>query len=211
MGKVISFANFQNSSGKTTFIIETAKTLQRSGKTSILIDFDPKGDLSREFGISQRDSILQIISRQKDFHDVIQKTEFENTLLLPSSLKLAKTTNEDLKGINEIISYLNGKFDYIMIDTPPYSLPILSKTLEISERVISPVVFNKLTLYKTEKFLNFATNEKVKLVPNKYSDYDIPFFANMLKDHKELFIEKNSHFVKIDENFRGDWLTLIDF
>jgi hypothetical protein len=38
MGKVISFANFQNSSGKITFIIETAKTLQRSGKTSILME-----------------------------------------------------------------------------------------------------------------------------------------------------------------------------
>jgi chromosome partitioning protein len=211
MGKVISFANFQNSSGKTTFIIETAKSLQRSGKTTILVDFDPKSDLSREFGVSQKLSVLEILSKEKDFHDVIQKSEFENTLVLPSNLKLSKISAENLQGIDEVMNYLIGKFDYILIDTPPYSSKILSKAVELSDRVISPVIFNRLSLYKTEKFLNFANSKKVKLIPNKYSDYDIPLFANLLKEHKGLFLEKDSHFVKIDENFRGDWLTLIDF
>jgi chromosome partitioning protein len=211
MGKVISFANFQNSSGKTTFIIETAKTLQMSGKTTILVDFDPKGDLTRELNTGREFSILDILQKKADFHEVIRKTEIENTFILPSNLNLVKAKYSDLKNLDEVMNYLNGKFDYILIDTPPYKSAVLSKSLEISDRIVSPVVFDELSLYKIGKFVEFAGEDKLKVIPNRYTDQHIPFLSELFEKDKKLLFEKDLNFIKIGEHFRGDWLTLIDF
>jgi chromosome partitioning protein len=214
MGKLISFLSLRSGVGKTSFALKVAETVANSGKSVIILDLDPKGDLSRAFGLKREFSILNILDKSREFHEVVQKTAIKNILILPSNIGLSRIEKGNLlelqKKLSEVLQYLRGKFDYLLIDAPPYDGSIFQISNEISDQIVVPVKMEKMAPYFLEKSLKELEREKVKVVLNFYSDSSAEIFANIVKNFGDSIVkESEENFLKIDKNLNGEWKLLL--
>lgn len=147
MAIIISVTNQKGGVGKTTSAINVAYYLAKSGKKTLLLDFDPQGNATSGLGIDKQalnGTMSEVILEEKTLQDVILPTEFENLFVAPSTPELA---NGEVKmaGMERKFTRLrnainNGPtFDYIIIDSPP-SLSLLTVNgLVAAQYVLLPV------------------------------------------------------------------------
>ena len=146
MSRSIVFVNQKGGVGKTTSAINIGAALADLGKKTLLIDFDPQGNLSSGTGGSPgAPGLYQVISGYKRLDEVIQATKVPGLFLAPSSIDLSGATVElvDKADRNEYlaraIASLEAEFDFILIDCPP-SLGILTLNgLNAASEVIIPL------------------------------------------------------------------------
>lgn len=134
--KVLSIANNKGGVGKTTTTANLGKALNLVGNRVLMLDMDPQGNLSQNFGIELPEKQL--------FHSLLPETNLplEETIvelgegfhLSPSDLRLDKATLDlqqmpiaGYKRLRDVIKPVRDKYDYILIDCPP-SLGILTGT-----------------------------------------------------------------------------------
>ena len=133
--KTICFANNKGGSGKSTTCANVGYALTTLGKKVLLIDGDMQMNLtlsyfddeaSLEMAKSDK-NLYRAIVEQKDLTDYIQKTEYKGLDLIPSSTLMSgiefelftKWQREFIlkKALEKIKA--SGKYDYILIDSPP--------------------------------------------------------------------------------------------
>ena len=133
--KTICFANNKGGSGKSTTCANVGYALTTMGKKVLLIDGDMQMNLtlsyfddeaSLEMAKSDK-NLYRAIVEQKDLTDYIQKTEYKGLDLIPSSTLMSgiefelftKWQREFIlkKALEKIKA--SGKYDYILIDSPP--------------------------------------------------------------------------------------------
>lgn len=178
MTTIISVTNQKGGVGKTTSAINVAYYLAKSGKKTLLVDFDPQGNATSGLGIdkqSLKGTMTDVILEEKSLNEVILETEFTNLYVAPSTPELA---NGEVKmaGMERKFTRLrnalnNGpSFDYIIIDSPP-SLSLLTVNGLIAARyVLLPVQaeFYALEglgqLLETMKLIRQGLNPTVDLI-----------------------------------------------
>lgn len=164
--------------GKTTSAINVAYYLAKSGKKTLLLDFDPQGNATSGLGVDKNSlsgTMTDVILEQKTLQDIILPTEFNNLYVAPSTPELA---NGEVKmaGMERKFTRLrnainNGPaFDYIIIDSPP-SLSLLTVNGLVAARyVLLPVQaeFYALEglgqLLETMKLIRQGLNPTVDLI-----------------------------------------------
>ncbi len=132
MGKVFVFVNQKGGVGKTTSVINLGAYLALMGKSVLLIDFDPQGNMSSGLGLYDKNpSIYDVLIKNKNIETAIQKTNLENLFAVPASIDLSGATIE-LVGLEkrefylaEALKIVKESYDYILIDCPP-SLGLLT-------------------------------------------------------------------------------------
>lgn len=146
MARIIVFVNQKGGVGKTTSAINIGAALAMLGKKTLLLDFDPQGNLTSGVGgPSGASGVYQVISGLCALRDVIVPTRVENLMLAPSSIDLSGATVElvDKEDRNEYlkraISEISEEYDFVLIDCPP-SLGILTLNgLNAAGEVIIPL------------------------------------------------------------------------
>ena len=147
MTTVISVTNQKGGVGKTTSAVNIAYYLAKSGKKTLLIDFDPQGNATSGLGINKEEldgTMSEVMLETKLLKDVIIKTDFSNLFLAPSTPHLANTEVELAQANRRFTRLRNAidntpTFDYVIIDSPP-SLSLLTVNGLIAARyVLLPV------------------------------------------------------------------------
>lgn len=165
MTSIISIANEKGGVAKTTTTLSLGGALAEAGYKVLVIDLDPQANLSLSLGLQpgeKSDSVVNVMISGSSIEDAIRPTSVENLLLLPSNneVGLAERLLPSRSGyefmLKDILSKLNGNFDFIMIDCPPFLGAITQNALMTSDLLILPT--------QAEYFSVFALRNMMGLI-----------------------------------------------
>ncbi|MBT8381624.1 MAG: ParA family protein [Ignavibacteriaceae bacterium] len=149
MQKRIAIALPKGGVGKTTTALNLAASLAISEKKTLLIDFDPSGTCTACMGYRSyelKGDIFQVFSFTKSIENVIHNTELPNLDFIPcqiSSSEIEERVARITRNIYLFENILNleplMKYDYIIIDCPPYLSGLTTIALSAVNSVILPV------------------------------------------------------------------------
>ncbi len=131
-GKTIVFANQKGGVGKTTSAVNIGAYIAEAGRSVLMVDFDPQGNLSSSVNAERdRGGIYELITQRAKPEDVIQETSVQNLHVIPADINLTGANIELIEAqereyfLKNALSPLAGRWDYILIDSPP-SLGLLT-------------------------------------------------------------------------------------
>jgi len=171
MSKTIAIINQKGGVGKSTTAEALAAGLTLKGFSVLSIDLDAQGNMTYTAGAST-DGItaLDVLTQKAAALDAVQHTE--NGDIIPASKALAGAdafiadTGKEYR-LKEAIEPIKGKYDYIIVDTPP-ALGILTvNALTACDSVVIPAQADIYSLQGIEQLAE--TMKPVK----KYCNHDL--------------------------------------
>jgi chromosome partitioning protein len=152
LGQVIAFANQKGGVAKTTTTLNLAVAFHEEGFQVLAIDLDPQGNLTMSQGMDpdQVDrSMFDVLVHSVPIDEVIHRAEVDVAVssidLAGAELALSSMIGRE-RALQKALLPVRGRYDYILIDTPP-SLGLLTiNALTASDGVIVPVQCEYLSL-----------------------------------------------------------------
>lgn len=178
---VICFANNKGGSGKSTTCSNVGFFLSDLGKKVLVIDGDMQLNLSLAFFNEEKvlemaageKNLYQAIKNQGDLSDYIVHTEYENLDIIPSSTLMSSIELELFskwqreyilrKSLENIKK--SGKYNYILIDSPPTLGGWVMNILAASDYLVIPVEASPWGLFGLSNMFEFL-NEMREVAPD---------------------------------------------
>lgn len=122
--KVLCISSANAGEGKTTTTLNLAITFAQTGSRVLLVDCDlRKPKIHQYLGVIKTDGLTTILSKQKEFEDVVYHNLrpgldcLTSGSIPPNPAELLASDN-----MSRLISKLKGEYDYILLDTPPITV-----------------------------------------------------------------------------------------
>jgi len=131
---VVSVTNQKGGVGKTTTAVNLAYYMAKTGKKTLLIDFDPQGNATSGLGINKQDLTLtmaDVVMEQATIDQIVIPMSNKNFFLAPSTPHLADTevqlaqAEKRFSRLRNAVESCKGEYDVIIVDNPP-SLSLLT-------------------------------------------------------------------------------------
>ena len=165
--KVWSVANQKGGVGKTTTAVACAGILAERGARVLLVDLDPQGSLTAYFRYNPDTLRRSSYDLFGDFPprypsqlmELILPTSCDPLRLLPASTGLATVEREAKQRdgiglrLRKVLGLLAGRFDYVLVDTPPVLGVMLVNALAAGDRLLLPVQTDYLAVKGLERML----------------------------------------------------------
>jgi pilus assembly protein CpaE len=184
LGQVISVASPSGGCGKTFYSTNLAYHLGRTtGRRVCLVDFDLQfGEVTAALRLRPQQTIIDLIMRGEEEH-ADPDSYIEEYLLahesgfwvLPAPRHPADADRISLPDITRIVSSLQKRFDYVLVDTSAQLSEVTITALEMSTALICmatvdlPSLRNMRVFLETLQRLNIPT-DRVSVVLNKVED-----------------------------------------
>lgn len=136
MGKIIAVTNQKGGVGKTTTAQVLAVGLKNKGKRVLVIDTDGQGTLTSVMGARPEPTILDVINGDATIESAIQTTA--QTDIIPANIGLYNAGDKitGIEALKDVVEPIKGKYDYILIDTPPAVSVITVNALMVCDYVL---------------------------------------------------------------------------
>jgi chromosome partitioning protein len=210
MEKTCIFANQKGGVGKTACAINVGFELAKRGRSILLVDTDPQGNLTSWAGFEPDSfgaSMYNVMKGLLGVEDVMVDVR-ENIRILPANILLASVEREIFAAIGyerilrKALQTVLDQFDHIIIDSPPSLGALTVNGLVASDEVYITVACEHLSVIGTNKLLETIDavrenyNPKLEIgrvIPTMYSN---TVLANeMLKQLSAFFGDKLSNTV----------------
>lgn len=148
MATVIAITNQKGGVGKTTTAVNVADVLKLKGYKVLLIDTDPQGNATDTYRatVEGEATLYDLLFENEPVTDCVQVTEHGEIIAADPLLKEAEKHLSGVDGVyrlKERIEPLQGKYDYILIDTPPTLGVLLTNALTAADSVIIPITADR--------------------------------------------------------------------
>jgi len=169
---IIAIANQKGGVGKTTTAINLSAALAMRGKRTLLIDLDPQANSSITFAepSDARASMYDVLAKETPLDAVVVESRVPGLDLAPARISLAKLEAQlvgELDGpfrLKDRLAAVNGRYEFVVIDTPPALGLITVNALVAASHLLIPVQSSYFALEGTDDLLE--TVEKIRARPN---------------------------------------------
>jgi len=155
MGRVYAVANQKGGVGKTTTVVNLGAYLANAGKRVLLVDTDPQANATSSLGVDKNAltrSIYDVLIVSEPLSPLITLTARQGLDLLPSSPALAGAEvemvelNERETRLRGALETVRGRYDFVLIDTPPSLGMLTINALVAADGVLIPIQCEYLPL-----------------------------------------------------------------
>jgi chromosome partitioning protein len=172
ISKVIAFANQKGGVAKTTTTLNLGVAFAEQGRSVLLIDLDPQGNLTMSQGLNPDEierSMFDVLVHRIPIQDVIHQREVALAVssidLAGAELSLSSMIGRE-RALEKALAPIRDDYDFILIDTPP-SLGLLTiNALVAADGVIVPVQCEYLSLRGLVQLENTMSMIRENLNPN---------------------------------------------
>ena len=135
--RALAFTSAQTGEGKTTTAVNAALTLARGGKNRVvLVDADlRRPGVARMMGLKARDGLCDVVAGRTPLGNCLWRFGQDELFVLPAGQVPDDICNilYDTR-ITAVLQELKGRFDFVLVDTPPVlplaDAPILCRALD---------------------------------------------------------------------------------
>ena len=173
---IICVANQKGGISKSTTCLNLAACAALEGKKTCLIDLDPQANLTKTLVQLAEDqpTIFEVLNQSIKLPEIAMETSLKDLYLIPSrnnlaGLERAGAADPDLPyWLSRELRPHAGKFDLILIDTPPTLGAITINALTAATHLLVPIQPSFLSLQGTNDLL-----ETHRLVQQKLNNLEL--------------------------------------
>jgi chromosome partitioning protein len=148
-GRIVAVANQKGGVGKTTTAINVATSLALQGRTVLLVDVDPQGNLTSGVGLkgqrAEAGTAYEALMSDRASDTFILPTQVQHLFLIPADRNLTGAEIEMVpmpdreRRLQRVLEPLRSRFEFIFIDCPP-SLGLLTlNAIVAADAVLIPL------------------------------------------------------------------------
>jgi chromosome partitioning protein len=172
LAEVLVFANQKGGVAKTTTTLNLAVAFKERGFRVLVVDLDPQGNLTMSQGLNPdtiERSMYDVLVHRIPIQDIVVEREIDLAVssidLAGAELSLSAQMGRE-RALQKALTPVLGRYDYVLIDTPP-SLGLLTiNAFVAASGVIVPVQCEYLSLRGLVQLENTLAMVRENLNPN---------------------------------------------